>query len=159
MPSRSILDLTENMQKKIARFSSAMQAAALPFAITCTARTNLEQIALYAQGRESLYQINAFRAAAGLGAISEAESKRKVTWTTKSRHIIGKGIREKAEAFDIVLLRQGRASWDIKADVNDDEIPDYEEAGKIGKSCGLKWGGSFSTPDMPHFEDDGTDAK
>jgi peptidoglycan L-alanyl-D-glutamate endopeptidase CwlK len=50
------------------------------------------------------------------------------------------------------MVNNGKVSWDIKADVNHDEIPDYDEAGQIGESVGLEWGGRFSTPDRPHFQ-------
>jgi len=42
--------------------------------------------------------------------------------------------------------------------VDGDAIPDYEEAGKIGESLGLRWGGRFNNskgkriPYYPHFE-------
>jgi hypothetical protein len=42
--------------------------------------------------------------------------------------------------------------WDTKIDVDADHIPDYEEAGKIGESVGLVWGGRWKIPDYPHFQ-------
>lgn len=30
--------------------------------------------------------------------------------------------------------------------------PYWEQLGKIGESCGLKWGGRWASPDRPHFE-------
>ena len=57
-----------------------------------------------------------------------------VTWTMNSDHLTGK-------AFDIVEWN-GEINWDS----------DWEYLGKLGKECGLKWGGDWEkTPDYPHF--------
>ena len=61
-----------------------------------------------------------------------------VTWTKRSKHTLGR-------AFDIVILENGKPDWDAKN-------PKWKKAGEIGRSVGLKWGGDFSNPDMPHFE-------
>ena len=36
--------------------------------------------------------------------------------------------------------------------MNKNDIPDYEEAGKIGESVGLVWGCSWDKKDLCHFE-------
>lgn len=59
-----------------------------------------------------------------------------VTWTRKSNHT-------------------GRNAWDICKNVKGHEYDDKEffnKAGKIAKDLGITWGGSWSTPDAPHFE-------
>lgn len=71
-----------------------------------------------------------------LYAKGRTEPGRIVTWTRKSRHIGGK-------AFDIAVLIGGRVTWDPLF---------YQTPGEIGMSVGLKWGGTFKTPDLPHFE-------
>ena len=128
----------------------------LLFKITCASRTVKEQYALYTQGRESLEQVNYLRKLAGMSYITEQENMYKVTWTLNSKHIInlddGNLENDKSKAFDIVLLKFGKPHWDIKVSVNQNEIPDYNEAGKVGESVGLKWGGRFKKSDMPHFE-------
>lgn len=133
-----------------------MDDAKLPFAVTCTARNVKVQVALYAQGRQTLEEVNTLRKIAGVAPITEEENKKKVTWTLNSKHIIdlddGNPENDSSRAFDIVLLKDGKASWDIKVSVNGNDIPDYTEAGMIGESVGLKWGGRFSSPDYPHFE-------
>lgn len=48
--------------------------------------------------------------------------------------------------------RVGIPIWDIKADLNNNDIPDYEEIGRIGEGIGLKWGGRFKFKDYVHFE-------
>lgn len=152
MASTKITDLTPAMQTLYKKFVKAMKEASLEFKVTCTARDIKEQKALYAQGRESLENTNSLRKKAGLPPITAVENKRKVTWTLKSKHIVDESV-TKSSAFDIVLLNDGRATWDIKVNVNKNLIPDYQEAADIGTSVGLKAGATFKTPDLPHFED------
>lgn len=63
-----------------------------------------------------------------------------VTWTKNSRHT-------SRRAWDIAC--KGKTLYDTKV---------LREAGQIGKSLGITWGGDWETPDMPHFEI-GTDWK
>jgi hypothetical protein len=153
--SRRIEDLVPELQERYLAFASGMSAAGIPFVVTCTARTVREQIALHAQGREALDYVNTLRRAAGLSPISLSEN-RKVTWTLKSKHLIdlddGVPGNDRARAFDIAIVRGGAPMWNLKADVNENEIPDYDEAGRIGEAAGLRWGGRFPSPDRPHFE-------
>ncbi|ESP62819.1 L-alanyl-D-glutamate peptidase [Smithella sp. ME-1] len=157
MASRNIEDCTLSLQRKIKAFAIAMNRAGIPFIITCTARTVAEQFALWAQGRKSLNEVNRLREIAGLAAITDQQNKYKVTWTLKSEHLVdlddGNPDNDKSRAFDIAITRDGKPVWDVKVDVNGDRIPDYMQAGKIGESVGLHWGGRFSKPDYPHFQD------
>jgi peptidoglycan LD-endopeptidase CwlK len=156
MASRAIKDCTPSLQAKIKAFMIATLSAGIPVVITVTARTIKEQRALYAQGRELLFDVNALREMAGLPRIKQEQNKI-VTWTLASKHIIdlddGNPDNDKSRAFDIAIAPGGKPVWDIKVDVNQDHIPDYEQAGKIGEACGLRWGGRFKRPDMPHFEE------
>lgn len=156
MASRLISDLTLSMQDKFALFRERMKEKNIPFVVTCTARTVKEQMALYAQGRNPVLHVNHMRYLAGMLPLSESQNK-KVTWTLNSRHLIDLDDNDpdnnKSRAFDIVIMRGKMAAWDIKVDVNGDNIPDYQQAGEIGESVGLLWGGRFKSPDMPHFED------
>ena len=157
MASKKISDCTPSLQAKIKAFMIATLSAGIPVMITCTARTVKEQRALHAQGRELLFDVNELRAMAGLPPITAEQNKHKVTWTLASKHIIdlddGNPGNDLSRAFDIVISPNGKPCWDVKVDVNQDHISDYEQAGKIGEACGLRWGGRFKTPDMPHFED------
>lgn len=152
MASTNITSLTPDMQILYKKFAKAMSAARLEFKVTCTARSIEEQLALYAQGRETLSKTNTLRKKVGLPPITDKENKRKVTWTLKSKHIVDEA-KPSATAFDIVLLKDNKAHWDIKISVNKNLIPDYKEAADIGVSVGLKAGAYFKTPDFPHFED------
>jgi hypothetical protein len=128
----------------------------LQIALTCTSRLAIEQRALYAQGRELLVTVNHLRDNAGLYLITEKENKI-VTWTLDSKHIITDK-RPLAEAFDIVIMKGKRAQWDLKVDVNANDIPDWIEVAQIGKEIGLRCGAYFldkngkPKPDYPHYE-------
>lgn len=157
MASRKVTDLTPSMQTKFKAFAVKLLQANIPFILTCTARTVDEQVALYAQGRKLFFDVNELRHMAGLPPITAEQNKHKVTWTLKSKHLIdlddGNPDNDKSRAFDIAITRDGKPVWDTKIDVNHDQKSDYEQAGLIGESVGLRWGGRFKTPDMPHFED------
>lgn len=59
-----------------------------------------------------------------------------VTWTKNSRHT-------------------GRMAWDICQNVRGREYSDntfFSKCGEVAKRLGITWGGSWSTPDKPHFE-------
>lgn len=145
MASTEIKDLVPEMQVKASIFSAKMAENNIPFVFTCTYRSQLEQDALYSQGRDPIKVINQLRHSAGLPTITEKQAKKVVTWVKTSKHTEGK-------AFDIAIGTRGKIFWDLKCDVNKDNIPDYEEAGKIGESIGLRWGGRFKFKDYVHFE-------
>jgi peptidoglycan L-alanyl-D-glutamate endopeptidase CwlK len=144
----------------------------IEFIVTSTLRTEDGQIALFAQGRKPLNVVNELRKDAGLRQISEDENKRKVTYSLASTHLFGC-------AFDAAIVNPARYAngnnppqppfskggqgldckeerggllWDVKADINKNDIPDYEELGALGESIGLKWGGRFRFKDYCHFE-------
>jgi len=157
MASRKVEDLTEKMQGLFYKFDEGMKAAGISYMITCTARTVQEQHALFLQGRQSLEVVNRARKQIGLSPITEEENRRPVTWTMQSKHIVNwedsDPNNNKSRAFDIAIVSEGRPTWNLKVDVNKNLLPDYIEAGKIGKSVGLRWGGDFRKPDWPHFEE------
>lgn len=123
--SRKIEDLVPAMQEKVRLFAGKMAEAGIPWMFTCIYRSQSEQDALYALGR--------------------TKPGRVVTWVKISRHT-GR------TAFDIAILRDGKPVWDVKVSVNDNDMPDYLEAGQIGEACGLEWGGRWNPPDYPHFQ-------
>jgi peptidoglycan L-alanyl-D-glutamate endopeptidase CwlK len=125
MASRRIDDLDPRVQPLAREFAGRMAEEGVPFIFTCTRRTQAEQEELYSRGR--------------------TKPGAKVTWTLRSKHIDGL-------AFDIAICKAGVPTWDGKVDVDLDGVPDYFEAGQIGESCGLTWGGRWRSPDFPHFE-------
>lgn len=59
-----------------------------------------------------------------------------VTWTRNSRHT-------------------GRMAWDICKNVKGQEYADaafFAKCGAIARKLGITWGGTWKTPDQPHFE-------
>lgn len=83
-------------------------------------------------------------------------SKYIVTWTLKSLHIINLEdqytINDKSNAFDFAIMKGQKPTWDIKADVNLNNLPDYREAGNLATQLGLLWGGNFKSPDFCHVQ-------
>jgi hypothetical protein len=158
MPSRDIAKCTEDLQNKFLLFKEKCDLVGLKFVLTCTSREYLEQIALYAQGREKLQVVNHLRGNVGMPPINDKANSRAITWTLKSKHIVG-DLREKSEAFDIALLdKSGKLHWDTNLDTNGDLKKDYLQVAEIAKSVGLIAGAFFrdvsgsSTPDYCHFE-------
>lgn len=52
---------------------------------------------------------------------------------------------------------QSGMAWDICKNVRGQEYSDakfFEQCGKIAKKLGITWGGTWKTPDRPHFEID-----
>lgn len=59
-----------------------------------------------------------------------------VTWTKSSRHT-------------------SRRAWDVCKNIKGQEYSDsafFKKCGAIAKKLGITWGGTWSTPDTPHFE-------
>jgi peptidoglycan L-alanyl-D-glutamate endopeptidase CwlK len=104
-------------------------------------RSNAEQSALYAQGRESLDEVNKLRLIANMPPLTENENLKIVTKVKAggSKHNTG-------EAFDIVNYPDGGVvEWD--------NIEFYKAANMVFSEHNLKWGGSWRKfVDRPHFE-------
>jgi len=125
--SRKVEDLTPEMQEKFKDFAARMAEVGIPWMVTCTFRSQEDQIALHKIGRQGI------------------PDEKPVTWTLNSRHT-------QRDAFDIAILKDGKPTWNVKISCNENDIPDYFEAGKIGQEVGLEWGGVWKTPDFPHFQ-------
>jgi len=164
MSSRDIGMLVPPLQILFHEFRMGMDDSGLPFIVTCTTRSKDEQVALYAQGREDIAIVNELRKVCNLSPLTYKQNK-EITWTLRSKHFpidrndilgqvhpdwVGMGL-----AFDIAIVKDGKPTWDIKVDVNKDEIPDYIEAANVGESVGLICGAKFfkpAKPDYPHFQ-------
>lgn len=142
--SRRIEDLHPVVAEKCRHFLKVCKARGLNVIVTSTLRTEAEQLALFAQGRKRLKAVNELRKEAGLPAITESRN-RIVTHALTSIHQFGC-------AFDVCITKDGKAVWDVKADINENDIPDYEETGHTGEAIGLSWGGRFGYPDYVHFQ-------
>ena len=144
-------EMTPNLQAHYEKFYIAMFSEGLPFELNEVLRTKLTQEAYHAQGRKSLEEVNRLRKIAGLYPISAKTNEDEITWTLHSKHF-PQASDGRARAFDIRLLKYGKPHWDTKWDGNKDSIPDYVEAARIGKACGLDAGGLWKKPDYPHFQ-------
>lgn len=107
-----------------------------------TLRSFKEQDELYAQGRTKLYDSKGNK----LGKVTNAKG--------------GQSIHNYGLAIDIVLLVDGKASWDWVKDFDGDSKSDWMEVVSIFKEAGWTWGGDWkSFKDLPHFEKRGYEWK
>lgn len=148
----------------IEAFKEGCKRAGISIMITCVDRDELEQMALYAQGREPIDKVNVKRNLANMLPITEAKNKI-VTWTLNSKHIPvivrlddeGNPVK-KSRAFDFAVVKNGIPVWDIKVSLDDDMIPDYLECAIIGEALGLVSGRNWKDrngkpcPDWPHLQ-------
>ena len=125
--SRLIADLSLHGKIWFSRFAEALGKQlnlyrGIDWEVCCTRRDQEYQDQLYEQGRTTPGKI--------------------VTWTRDSRHLSG-------EAWDIFLLKDGKAVW---------ESPLYGQIAEVGRSLGLEAGyfwpkkkldpGHFQTPQI-----------
>jgi peptidoglycan L-alanyl-D-glutamate endopeptidase CwlK len=138
--SRLITDLVPELQVIYPEYKSRLEKAGIDHIVTCTSRTPAEQMELFKIGRELRE-----------GKWIVIAPKKCVTWILNSKHILRK-------AFDVCILINGKLLWNPELDADKDGVPEYTEAGLIGQSLGLRWGGRFKdshgkpTPDAPHYE-------
>lgn len=99
----------------------------IPVFVTCTLRSNEEQLELWLQGRQKPGKI--------------------VTNAKPGQSAHNPGEDGKARAFDVAFrCGENGATW---------EGP-WKKVGEIGRLVGLKWGGDFKyMVDRPHFEGKG----
>lgn len=139
--SKSLEDLKPEVAQKARALISAMNDIGDRIVITSTLRSDIEQLAMFAQGRSDLAVVNALRMMCGLRSLPKAENTYTITrcdgQTTKSRH-------QEGRAFDVVLLaKDGRPIWKIAGE----DIERYKTLGVIAKAHGLRWGGDFTPLD------------
>ncbi len=78
-------------------------------------------------------------------AEQQANIARGVSWTTKSKHLVGR-------AIDVCPLESYRLYGPAKLEWDADD-PIWLQMGVIGEALGLRWGGRWTTKrDMGHFE-------
>jgi peptidoglycan L-alanyl-D-glutamate endopeptidase CwlK len=142
MASRDLNELSGPVLAKASAMLDTCKAAGLDILITCTYRSNEEQAALYIQGRAPLAVVNDTRGKVGLAPITDEENGRKVT---NAR--LGQSLHALRRAVDVVPIIAGKPVWNS-------EHPAWQTIGKIGRSCGLEWGGDWPHfREYPHFQD------
>lgn len=121
----------------------AIERSVVDFSVICGVRTVDEQIALYAQGRET-----AEMRAKGIVDIPGKPNMRKVTWTLNSNHFVrSSGF---GHAVDLAPFVNGKIDWDDWR--NFKAIADAMLSVASEMKIPLTWGGSWTKPDGPHFE-------
>lgn len=119
--------LHPKLRAEAAEIFKEIDAAVKGCMITFTLRTIAEQDALYAQGRTKP------------GAI-----------VTKAKG--GLSYHNYGLALDIAFIRNGKLSYDMKADLDGDGKSDWSEVVQIFKQHGWEWGGDWTFKDYPHFQ-------
>jgi D-alanyl-D-alanine carboxypeptidase len=132
-----MIPLVEEMEKRWAE-------KGLGFVRTSTARTQDEQIALYAQHRGILALVNVLRKKAKMRPLPAAEN----AWTvTNSDGVDNPSMHQLRRAVDEALKGPlGQPIWPPPED------PRWLELGVVGEEVGLVWGGRWSSPDPAHYE-------
>ena len=104
-------------------------------------RKEAVQKAYYAQGRETLEEVNAKRAAAGLYLLRSEKDNYVITWTLKSKHIDGL-------AMDVLPTDgAGNPTWDLAH-----FLKTFQEIRDCGREAGLICGADWTPADWPHYE-------
>ena len=126
MPSRDIKDCTPLLQEFWPRLQAWYKAKfpAHALILTCTHRTPQEQAAIFAQNKP--------------GRILTRCDGTKI----KSKHNAFP-----AQAFDVAVLDGGRVTWNDRY-----YVPLGLAIKELGYEGRIRWGGSFSFRDYPHFE-------
>lgn len=164
MASRDLNDAAPLLKLFIeALIKAALEQLGIKVIVTCVTRTYLEQVAVVLQGRLKLHSVNIARVTAGLAPLkSEAENKT-VSWTLDSKHVVNPFDHiidnDKSRAVDVGIVdKDGKYCGDLKADVNEDNLPDYEQVCKLAEKMAhemdlpIVLGRDFSTPDYPHIQ-------
>jgi hypothetical protein len=141
--------LKPEARQLVESFLTSLDCRGLRYSVVETLRTAEVQAAYYAQGRESLEEINRLRKTAGLYPLGVEDAKRIITRARHSAHQDGL-------AADIVpVLENGKIPWVVTAD----NAALWLEFGRLGREAGLEWGGAW-TPldtfgigwDAPHYQ-------
>ena len=129
-------------------FLASLDKHNLRYSVLETLRTAEVQAAYYAQGRESLEEINRLRKIAGLYLFGAEEAKKIITNARHSLHQDG-------FAGDIVPVINGKIPWVITAE--NAEL--WLAFGCLGQEAGLEWGGTWKPLnkfgigwDAPHYQ-------
>ena len=146
--SRSLDDLTPDLKALCVDLIERARFDGIRIKVICTLRTFDVQVAYYSRGRLPLKAVNYLYEQAGMGAITPAQNRSKVTWTLESKHLPDAD--GKSRAFDFVIIGQNGLEWNPKADTDHDGAVDWQELAEIGKALGLRCG--YDWGDLGHME-------
>lgn len=143
--------LAPNVKGKAQTALDELDARGVPYVVTSTIRTYMEQVALYAQGRETLTVTNSRRAAVGMGPIGQKDNSYTVTRCDGIPSSQGKGHARSPHqlgiALDVVPKGKDGPEWPSTADLR------WKQIAMSFKSQGFEWGGDWQDfPDLPHYQ-------
>lgn len=155
--SRKLEDLKEPARSRAEAALADLKASDDPCVVMSTLRTDKEQAAYHAQGRETLEEVNKKREDAGMGPITASENTYTVTdcdgVKVKSRHQSGL-------ALDVVPLVGNHPVWPPVTDER------WKKISAAFVAQGFRWGGDWNGDgrtrsdgdmsetrvDYPHYE-------
>lgn len=144
--STKITDLRPAAAQMAAEAGRRLDAAGYRYCDTSTLRTDNEQIALHAQSRKELEEVNRLRKIAYMRPISAAENKYTVTncdgVKSKSRHQGGTAI-DRVPADE-----KGNPIWPPASD------PRWKQIAKIMQEVGFRWGGDWDGDGKTRYDGD-----
>jgi peptidoglycan L-alanyl-D-glutamate endopeptidase CwlK len=130
MASRDIKDLSASLQPIAQDFIDQCADQGIIVKLICTYRSNEEQDVDYAQGRTAAGKI-----------ITELKGGQ------SAHNCVDSAGNPAAQAFDFGVFESDGTYVSSGAD------PRYHQAGTIGESLGMTWGGEWHHPvDLDHFE-------
>lgn len=137
---QKLYGLKEDFKQQVDALMTRLDQLGIKYYITEGIRSKEVQAAYYAQGREPLVTVNRLRSVAGLRPLTEKENKKQITWTLKSKHLIG-------EAIDIVPINPetNKLWWTAPFEI-------WESIGEVAEEFGLEWGGRWKQKDVPHIQ-------
>ena len=143
--------LAPNVQGAAQKALDDLDDKGIPYTVTSTVRTYMEQAALYAQGRDSLVLVNSRRAAAGMPPIGEKDNSYTVTRCDGTPSSQGPGHARSPHqigiALDVVPRGKDGPEWPPASD------PRWEQIAMSFESQGFKWGGRWKDfLDLPHYQ-------
>ena len=143
--------LAPNVQRAAQNALDDLDGKGLPYAVTSTVRTYMEQAALFAQGRNSLVLVNSRRAAAGMPPIGEKDNSYTVTRCDGTPASQGAGHARSPHqlgiALDVVPRGEDGPQWPRPDD------PRWAQIAESFKAQGFEWGGDWADfPDRPHYQ-------
>lgn len=135
MPSRSLSDLHPDLQPLCEQFLESCTINSINAFVVQTYRSKAEQDALYAQGRTTPGKV--------VTHATGGHSKHEFTLPDGT---------PASKAFDFMIKDSGGHL------ISDGTDPAYYQAGQLGKSLGLIWGGDWAQPktDYDHLQLDDT---
>lgn len=118
-----IAQMVPELKAKYSLWADELKKRGIGHRIIQVKRTIEIQKAYYAQGRQSLAEVNLLRKKAGLYVLTSDKENIVCTWTMASKHL-------ESKAFDFVITTSGRDDW------NCTEV--YKECVAVAKTIGLK---------------------